>query len=231
VGTTSWPPTGQDFFLRPASAHRPLFQGDVYEDVPFVKATYGGDPSRPPGTSIERRAVAVLGYPCDLFTDGRPVKVQTVAPIVNAEKVGIPESWAGAYTYVPLPDLYGDGVMWAVALQAAANIDARYLRRDQRTAALSELGWALFRQRLALRDARALLRVDELQAGGAPLWRELELWTTWNEHAKQLGHDEPSFQSWLDECEPALGGFTRRQALERNMYGTVLESLRRRLVA
>lgn len=227
MGTTSWPPTGQDFFLRPLSPHRPLSQGDVYKDVPFVKATYGGDAERPPGTSVERRAVAVLGYPCDLFTEGRPVKVQTVAPIVEPAKVGIPESWAGAYTYVPLPDLYGDGAMWAVALQAASNIDARYLRRDQRLAALSELGWAVFRQRLALRDSRALLRVDELRAGGAPLWRELALWTEWNEHAERLGHDEPSFQAWLDESEPALGGFTRREALERNMYGTVLESLRR----
>jgi hypothetical protein len=34
--------------------------------------------------------------------------------------------------------------MWAVALQASGNIDARYLQRKKRTAALSELGWAIF---------------------------------------------------------------------------------------
>jgi hypothetical protein len=57
--------------------------------------------------------------------------------------------------------------------------------------------------------------MDELQAGGARLWRELELWTTWNEHVDQFGHDEPSFHSWLDESKPGLGGFPRREALER----------------
>jgi hypothetical protein len=91
------------------------------------------------------------------------------------------------------------------------------------------LAGRFFRQRLALRDTRALLLVDELQAAGAPHWRELEPWTLWNERGRVSEGDEPAFQGWLGESEPALGGFTRREALERNMYGTLLESLRRRL--
>lgn len=221
----TWPPSADDFYLRPQNPHRPLFQGDIYDDVPFVKATFGGSVERDPGVSVERRAVAVLGYPCDLYTQGRPTKVQIVAPVVDATRVGVPADWAGAFTYVPLPDLHGDGIMQAIALQAASNIDVRYLRRDRRIASLSEHGWAIMRSRLALRDTRALIRIDELQAGGAPLWQELELWTRWNAAAR----DESAFQSWLDEPDPALGGFTRRAGVERNMYGLVAESLRQHL--
>lgn len=220
----SWPPSAEEFYL-PQDEYRPLFQGDIYDDVPFVKATFGGSVERDPGVGVERRAVAVLGYPCDLFVDGRPVKVQCVAPVVDATRVGIPENWAGAYTYVPLPDLHGDGVMRAIGLQAASNIDARYLRRDRRIASLSEQGWAIMRMRLALKDARAVLRIDELQSSGAPLWQEMGLWTQWN----AAGRDEPQFQQWLDVPDPALGGFTRRAGLERNMFGIVGESLRQAL--
>lgn len=217
----SWPPAPEEYYLE-GNTNRPAFQGDVFGDVPFVKAAFGGATNREPTMNVERRAVAVLGYPCDLYQpDGRPVKVQVVAPVVEATKVGIPADWAGAMTYVPLPNLYGDGVMHAIALQASSNVDGRYLRRDCRIAGLSEYGWAVLRQRLTLQSSRAMLRIDELSAGGAALWREVEMWTRWNES----GRDEAEFQRWLDEGDRALGGFTRRQGLERKFFGVVQESL------
>lgn len=221
-----WPPAADQFYL-PADPARPLFQGDVYRDVPFVKAAFNSTPERPPNAVTERRTVAVLGHPCDLYQAGRPVRVQTVAAVLEAARIGLPTDWAGAYTYAPLPDLHGDGVTHAVALQAAGNIDARYLTRDRRVAALSRLGWAVFRHRLALCYTRALLRLDELDAAGAAVWAELELWTRW----VAAGRAEADFAGWLDQAEPELGGFTRRLALERGLVPSVSVALIAELAA
>ncbi|MDN4161080.1 hypothetical protein [Nocardioides abyssi] len=204
------------------TAHRPLFQGDVFRDVPFTKARSAGNPDRDPNVVIERRMVALLGYPCDIYNDGRLVKVQTVAPVVDATKMGIPPDWDGAFTLAPLPDLLGDGNTYAVDLRTAANIDASYLTTDRRVRALSEDGWALFRQRTILCDTRAMIELAPLRDFGSPLWAEIELWQEWNE----AGQDPAAFQPWLDTHDPHFGGFTRRSALERRLSGQVRNLMR-----
>lgn len=221
---SSWPPAPAEYYLPPA-AHRPVFQGDVFDDVPLVKARSAGDPSRDPNVVVERRKVAVLGYPCDIYAHGRPVKVQTVAPVTTAEKVGIPPDWDGAFTFAPLPDLLGDGVPYAVDLRTAANIDASYLQPQRRLRSLSEIGWAVFRQRMALCDTRAVISLPALLAIGASTWAELELWQRWNE----TGRGSADFQTWLDGREPTLGGFVRRKVLERGMVDQLRAALEREM--
>jgi hypothetical protein len=209
---SEWPPSRSEFYL-PSNRHRPLFQGDVFRDVPFVKARFNNGPSSDPNVTVERRMVAVIGFPCDLYQNGKPVKVQCVAPVVEASKVNIPPTWAGAYTHIPLPDLLEDGVMYAVSLQATANVDERYLVRNNRVASLSRLGWAVFRQRLALCSTRGMFILEDLDHGGAHTWEESELWTQWCAH----GRPEEAFPKWLDSLDPTLGGFTRRATMERGM--------------
>lgn len=51
----------------------------MFDDVPFVKAKCAGNPDRDPNRVVERRMVALLGYPCDIYEQGRLVKVQSVA--------------------------------------------------------------------------------------------------------------------------------------------------------
>jgi hypothetical protein len=207
-----WPPSRDEFFLV-NNQHRPLFQGDVFGNVPFTKARFNNKPEDDPNVAVERRMVVVIGYPCDLYMNGQPVKVQSVAPVVEATKVGIPPDWSGAYTYAPLPDLLGDGKPYAAALSAVSNIDARYLVRSGRVASLSRLGWATFRQRLVLCSSRSVLLIEDLDAGGAATWEELELWTRWCE----TGLPEKDFTAWLEDRPVTLGGFSRRQALEQGM--------------
>lgn len=204
-----------------------MFQGDVFDDVPFVKARAAGDSAKDPNLVVDRRAVAVLGYPCDIHANGKPVKVQTVAPVIAAAKLGILPDWAGAFTVMPLPDLRGDGESWAVDLRAATNIDASYLTRDRRLRSLSEVGWAVFRQRLALASTRALIPLSALRTIGGPLWAELAAWQRWC----AAGRDESDFQGWLDGKEQDLSGFTRRAALERGMEAMVRAALERDLAA
>jgi hypothetical protein len=69
---------------------------------------------------------------------------------------------AGTYTYIPLPDLLEDGVMYAVSSPATANVDERYLVRDNRVASLSRRGGAIFRQRLALCPTRGMFILEDL---------------------------------------------------------------------
>ncbi|MHB1066921.1 MAG: hypothetical protein ACYC2Z_05785 [Candidatus Nanopelagicales bacterium] len=222
----AWPPTAEELYL-PAGPARPVMQGDVFDDVPFVKAKRGSRQGDPPNVTAERRRVAVLGHPCDIYSQGRPVRVQTVVPVITATAAGIPDNWDGAFTFAPMPDLLGDGVMHAADLRVAANIDAFYLDRANRVRCLSRLGWAAFRQRLGLASGRLLNHLDDLVSVGQVVWQEMQLWQAWNE----AGLDEPAFQEWLDGREANLGGFSRRAALERGMFDVVAASLAARLRA
>ncbi len=196
-------------------------QGDVFDDVPFIKGKRGNQLSDPPNVLTERRPVAVLGYPCDIYANGKLVKVQLVAPVIEAEKAGIPADWDGAFTVAPLPDLYGDGKMWAVDLRVAANIDAFYLEPANRVRCLSELGWAAFRQRVGLASTRLVNHLSDLRAVGTEVWHEMAMWQRWNETERPA----EGFQAWLDGREANLGGFSRRAALSRGMHDVVRASL------
>ena len=121
-----WPPQADEYFL-PAGQHRPVMQGDVFDRVPFVKGARGNSLSDAPNKSAKPGLVVVPGHPCDMYLNGRLAKVQLVAPVRSAERLGIPENLDGAFTFAPLPDLLGDGQMHAADLRVAANIDAFYL--------------------------------------------------------------------------------------------------------
>jgi hypothetical protein len=220
ASSKTWPPPASELYL-PASKYRPTFQGDVFQDIPFVKAKASGSPEKDPNITVDRRLVAILGYPCDMYQNGKLVRVQMVAPVTEATKAGVPADWAGALGYSPLPDLLGDGVLYGVDLRAAANIDASYLTRDRRVRSLSRSGWAIFRQRMVLCATRSLVSQNVFDAIGAGLWYELELWTRWCE----LGGAEPTFQAWLDESVVAFGGFTRRSRLEQGQYELIRADL------
>jgi hypothetical protein len=219
-GGLSWPPVPDEYYL-PAGPARPVMQGDVFDDVPFIKGRRASKPTDDPNIAVERRLVVVLGYPCDIYSGGKFVKVQTVAPVIEAEKAGIPADWDGAFTVAPLPDLLGDGRMYAADLRVAANIDALYLDVSSRKRCLSELGWAAFRQRLGLASTRLLNHLTDLVAVGTEVWHEMAMWQRWNE----AGRPAEGFQTWLDGREANLGGFSRRSALGRGMHDVVRASL------
>ncbi len=219
-----WPPTADQYYLS-AGTERPVMQGDIFDNVPFIKAKRGSKVGDPPNHSIDRRLVAILGYPCDIYEHGKLVRVQMVAPVVDASRAGVPPDWDGALNMSPLPDLLGDGRMFAVDLRVGANIDSFYLDRVNRKRSLSELGWAAFRQRLGLSSTRLLNHLSDLVGVGSEVWAEISLWQQWTE----AGRAESKFQAWLDEREANLGGFTRRSALSRGMVEVIRTSLEQEL--
>ncbi|HLF41306.1 MAG TPA: hypothetical protein VI854_07520 [Acidimicrobiia bacterium] len=223
-----WPLEPEEYYLA-TDEHRPVTQGDVFADVPFAKNKRASKLTDNPNTSHERRLVAVLGYTCDLYNEqtGELGKVQVVAPVIDATKAGIPPDWAGAFSIAPLPDLYGDGKMYAVDLRAASNIDAFYLVPAKRVRCLSELGWAAFRQRIGLASMRVVNHLDDLLAVGYDTWREIELWERWN----RAGLQPSAYQPWLDQPQAKLGGFTRRVLLYRGAIAEVTADLDREITA
>lgn len=220
----AWPPQPEVYYLD-ADEYRPVTQGDVFADVPFTKARRASKITDDPNTTHERRLVAVMGYTCDLYNEQTGVlgKVQVVAPVIEATTAGIPDNWAGAFNFVPLPDLLGDGKMYAADLRVTSNVDAFYLLPKKRVRCLSEIGWAAFRQRIALSSTRTIHHLDDLCSAGEDVWREIHLWERWN----RSGGAPAAFQRWLDEPQGKLGGFTRRHLLYRGMLGEVLADLER----
>src|SRR3989337_669494 len=73
-----WPPSRKDFF-RGNNPSRPVFQGDIFQNVPFIKGQAGDLPGADPKVRVERRMVVALSYPCEMYSNGSLAKVQTIA--------------------------------------------------------------------------------------------------------------------------------------------------------
>jgi hypothetical protein len=199
-------------------ANRPIFQGDIFDGVPFVKAKAAGSVENDPNLVVERRRVCIIGYPCDIYdAHGRLAKVQTVALVRDGSSDGVPENWNGSFSVCPFPELDSDEKLWVADFRTVTNVDRDYLPLERRLVSLSEVGWAIFRQRLALAYTRALMNVEKLHEIGRQAWQETQLWQLWNSH-----RDMPEFQEWFTKPREELSGFTPKQAaLERGDYNSV----------
>jgi hypothetical protein len=205
----TWPLGRHEFFVEP-DPRRPLFQGDVFRDVPIVKPKSGDRPPHDdPKTSVERRPVILVGYPCDMYNGSDLLRVQSVAVVREASKLHVPPDWGGSYSTCPLPDPFSDGLLWAADLPTTTFVDRAYLAPENRIVALSERGWVYLRQRLALYYTRTLIDAADLGAIGRATWQEEGLWEQWIVR----GLDPRAFHAWLGEHDPGLGS-TRRRALE-----------------
>jgi hypothetical protein len=206
----SWPPTAAEFYLELGGRRRPAFQGDIYTDVPFTKAKGGASPAADPTLSSERRTVATLSHPCDMYSDDgyRLRKPQAVVLVRKETGDGVPDDWDGCYHLCPLPDLHGDGDLWVADFTLVANIDRTYLTADRRLRCLSELGWTVFRQRAALESSRAEVPLEDLRGIGAATWAESLMEMDW----LASGRDQASLQQWLNAPdEEHCSGFDQRR--------------------
>jgi hypothetical protein len=212
---TSWPPRADEFYLADRSG-RLFFQGDIFDDVPLVKGTAGGDPPRTdPAPSYARKSVALLRYGCDIYRhDNHELfKIQPVAIVRSGRRDNISPDWKGGYGVCPLPNLRGDGEMWLVDFSVISNIDRRYLVEDNRIAALSEPGWTAFRQRLILAATRITVRPEKILDDGRALWSEVGLLQA----ATQAGIAADAFRGWYEAPNATLADRSPRWAAERHL--------------
>ena len=209
---SDWPPTPDDYYLELDPAH-PLFQGDVFDDVPFVKVRAGNSVEAEPNIDVERRRVCALLYPCDMYNEvGVLARVQAVA-IVRELTAGerFPADWNGSFNLFPYPGLAGDDATWIADFRTTANVDRSYLRADRRVASLSMMAWAYFRQRITLNYTRANMRLARLIDNSTELWTETMLWQEWS----QARGSTEGFQKWYDTSSTELTGFCPRVAVSK----------------
>jgi hypothetical protein len=222
----SWPPAASDFYL-PANPHRAVFQGDVFEDIPFLRIGAGDTADADPKLKFEKRHVAPTLYPCDMVgKDGVTlIKLQPVVMVYDAlsKDLRVPDDWDGALGVCPMPDLNGDGRLWVADFRTASVVPRQSLVLEKRVRCLSETGWAVFRQRLVGAATRALADLDDFYEVGAATWKESVYETRWVE----AGRAALDFQSWLDDETVYVPGVyaTLREALHDGQWEIVERAL------
>ncbi len=211
-------------YLREVSG-RSVFQGDLFDDVPFTKVGQGNNTEAPPAWSFSRLTVATLLYPCDMVAQDNVtlIRQQPVALVYDAREKGltIPADWEGVMGVCPLPDLRGDGRMWVADFRRVSVVDRAYLRDDQRVRCLSEFGWAVYRQRFAGAFTRVLPTVDDILDFGKAAWAESTMEARW----VNTGRDRRAFQEWLDAPNESLPYETPRRGLDARGIGLVRTAL------
>ena len=141
--TSTFYPSAEQYFVRQVSEIRPIFQGDLFAGV--FRANDSGD-----GTYG-----LLLPHPCDFAEDGKgPTQPQRlIAPVLPASRTKVPlkqlrsgsvgnliwvPSWSSAITE---PDWYAD-------LRYCTSIDAAFLARSNRLAAMSPGSWLALNDKL-----------------------------------------------------------------------------------
>lgn len=215
----TWPPGRSDFLSEPDD-NRPIWQGDIFREVPFgvVRPNPQG---RRPLVQTDPKNVVVLGYPCEMYEGSRLADPQVVAVVRPAKDAGVIEDFfqrrtpPGAYGTCPYPDAFSDGALWVADFRVITVVSSSELTRARRAAVMTEYGLAYFRHRIAAGFTRVPPQLAIAEQAGREQWVELELWTSW----KQLGISG-DFQKWMETFDANLGS-TPRDLLEGGQFSAL----------
>jgi hypothetical protein len=210
---------------------RAIFQGDIYRDVPFTKASAGDNPPEtdPKLNASKRRHVATLLHPCVIVDRDNvtPINAQAVVAVYDAAKNGlrIRDDWEEVpFDVCPLPDLNGDGKMWVADFRMITTVHRSYVPPANRVRCLSELGWAVFRQRYIRSVTRGEFPIERLMGIGRAAWVESVMETHW---VRTLDEDaRRAFHEWLDASDGRGLYPSRRRAIYAGDEETVWDELR-----
>lgn len=195
----------------PVRPHRPVFQGDVFVDVPVGMFTrFKEDQPDEADLKAKRTTVMTFTHPCSMRNRGGRLKqAQVVARVLPKEKVAKPEwshPWVGNYALFPLPDLEGEELV--ADLSQIGITHSGYLD-DRRVACLNLDGWIGLVWRITNYFSRFELPIDAVREINLGHWHELELWEKW----VQRTGAEDGYQDWLNEPLEAGGDTQRRRIL------------------
>lgn len=211
-----WPPEDEFYSARDAARgvrpNRPLFQGDVFVDVPFTVA----NPARPDGTCFqERRAnVLLIGHPCVMRAGARVLPVQSAVEVrdkseaVNAAHP-FERPYESHYHYFPLPSLLGNEDHVADFRRIGTTLTAEL--DGQRVACLSRASWVALQHRYVYHSTRHELDFEMMLAQADVWWNDVMLWEEWTDR----GLPPDDFEAWMKELltqDRAYSGTTRRDA-------------------
>jgi hypothetical protein len=207
---------------------RPLFTGDVFENVSFT---------RPDGT-MKSKTVIVVQHPCALRSDGVNLNDGVLIAEVRQHRALLSEEWEGFDKLMPLPSLFPN-VTSGKRNQAALFDSLDVVQPDAlttRIACLSQLGVNLLFQRWINHNSRFVAPTFELNKVTSAVYEEADLIETWCEHAANAQPPTSTADatadcvSWLRA--PLPGGGTWQRRLEDPQFRTeVRRALRAELTS
>ncbi len=189
-------------------AHRPIFSGDVFENVPVLA---------PRATEPKNKTVMVIQHPCAMRPNGTHLAQSLLVAEVRRHPEVIPDNWTGYGKLMPLPDLYPQ--YETGRRHAGAFFDhTHHVHPDdltERVACLSLPGMNLLMQRWVYHSARVVVPTFTFDEVTSPVFEEADLIEEWCERGMGAGRtfDEASVDvdAWLRQD---VGGMSRRDALK-----------------
>ncbi len=195
--------------------HRPVSQGDVFDQVTVASATLTKRDE--PLMKGKSGKVMVVAPTCGIYRGGtgERLPILQLAPINKLSSLapGWGPPWTGEYATLPLPGLEIEGEMAAANLARIGLANGAMVTRDNRIACVTMDGARVVKGHILqyyARDKRVLEFVDP---PAKEEWHEVDLWEHW---AKMNGTEE-GFQVWLDEPHDARPAMTRREALYQDL--------------
>jgi hypothetical protein len=164
--------------------NRPLFTGDIFDDVPI------------PGAQ-EHGMALVLAHPCSFrIGAGRLADRVLVAAVREISKQGRKAWTRGLLDRMPLPDLAGTG-MWAAFLEETGRAYVEHLLDACRLACLSESAVNMLQQRLTCHLTRVEVPTHQFSQAFSHTYEEADLLEDWTDMLTEADERLQPGEPWL----------------------------------
>jgi hypothetical protein len=167
---------------------RPIFQGDVFEDV--IVPCFDDSPT----------LALIITHACSLRA-GTELRSRLLMGIVELSNIKF--SWNGNFRMMALPNLLEDPRerQFVVEFDNIGSVMTQSLDLDKRVACLSDLGVLILQQRLAHHFTRSVIETDTLFDQCANVLTEAELLEDWVEASIKFDNN------WDDKYKLTLNQF------------------------
>ena len=168
--------------------HRPMFTGDVVEDVAI------------PGVQDSGPAI-IVAHPCAMRA-GPSLADRVLVAAVEPASAAPPKQWAsGFFDRMPLPDLpSGFHVAWLDRIGRATTTD---LVGATRIACLSPVGVNLLQQRLVFHLTRFAVPTKQLWEAFGHTYEEADMLEEWLEDSADQAARTATFEEWIRDGDPS----------------------------
>lgn len=210
----SWESPGDLYLARgdEVSAFRPLFTGDVFEDVAV------------PGVQDTGRAI-VLAHPCSMRGKDAKLADSILVGAVEDHEAVSAEKWEQGYlNRMPLPELDESPTCFAVArLDRIGLAETPLIVATRRLACLSPVGVNMLQQRLVRHLTRVDIPTSKFWEAFDHTYEEADLLEEWTEElAGVVGREqaEADFEAWI------RGENRQRRLLDPQQRASVRSAMR-----
>lgn len=168
--------------------HRPLFTGDVFDDVAV------------PGVQDAGPAI-VVAHPCAMRA-GPILADRVLVAAVEPSAMTQPKQWtSGFFDRMPLPELpTGFHVAW---LDRIGRAPTASLLGATRIACLSPVGVNLLQQRLVFHLTRFVVPTKQLWEAFGHTYEEADMLEEWLEGVEEREEQTTTFEEWVRDGDPS----------------------------